>query len=88
MIYKGDLYKCTSYPTLAGTYFGVTYEEKLIQNGLQFVQLKDGSFVELEDYKTNGRKATRFAVSAYSAGEYFVKNPTSLSQEIEQEPSL
>ncbi len=87
-LYKGDLYKCTSYPTVAGSYFGVTYEEQLIQNGLSFVQLRDGSFAELEDYKANGKKAARLGTTAKTAGDYFVKDLTPLAKEIEQEPSV
>lgn len=53
-MYIGNLYRCLSYPTIAGIYFAVTYKEKIVDKNKIFVKLKNGSYVELEDLK-NGK---------------------------------
>ena len=59
-MYKGNIYKCVSSWSVAGSYFGVPYKEELVCEGKTFVLLKDGSYAELGDLKNNGRKAIRY----------------------------
>jgi len=86
-IYKGNIYKCISSGSMAGSYFGVSYKEKLVCEGKTFVLLKDGSYAELEDLKNNGRRAIRYNNQSNESGEYFVKDLTPLNQEPNQEPN-
>ena len=48
-IFVGTLCKCTSFPTLASTFFGVTFEDKIIAKQKIFVKAKDGNFYEIND---------------------------------------
>ena len=66
---------------MAGSYFGVSYEAKLVCEGKIFVQLKDGHYAELEDFKNNRRKAIRYNIKSNTKGEYFVKDLTPLIKE-------
>ena len=38
-IFTGDLYKCTSLPTVACTFLGVVYEEKKVSEDQKFIKL-------------------------------------------------
>ncbi|MBR2969901.1 MAG: hypothetical protein IKC49_02475 [Clostridia bacterium] len=87
-MYKGNIYKCISSWSVAGSYFGVPYKEELVCAGKTFVLLKDGSYVELEDLKNNGRKAIRYNNKSNKSGEYFVKDLTPSIKEDETESTL
>lgn len=82
-MYIGNIYKCVSGWSVAGSYFGIPYEEELVCEGMTFVQLKDGSYAELEDLKSQGRKAVRYNTSSNKSGEFFVKDLTPLIKEDE-----
>ena len=82
-MYKGNIYKCISSWSVAGSYFGIPYKEELVCEGKTFVLLKDGSYAELEDLKNNGRKAVRYSNKSNKSGEYFVKDLTPLKKEQE-----
>ena len=73
-LYKGNLYRCTSFPSVAGAYFGVEYKEQLVASDITIVKLKNGLFSSFEDYRTNGKRANIFGERATSCGEYFVKD--------------
>lgn len=75
-IYKGNIYKCVSGWSVAGSYFGVCYKEELVCEGKIFVKLKDGLYVELDDFKNHRRKAIRYNTNSNKSGEYFVKDLT------------
>ena len=87
-MYKGNIYKCISSWSVAGSYFGIPYKEELVCEGKTFVLLKDGSYAELEDLKNNGRKAVRYSNESNKSGEYFVKDLTTLIKENEVELTL
>ena len=87
-MYKGNIYKCISSWSVAGSYFGIPYKEELVCEGKTFVLLKDGSYAELEDLKNNGRKAVRYSNKSNKSGEYFVKDLTTLIKEHEVELTL
>ena len=87
-MYKGNIYKCISSWSVAGSYFGIPYKEELVCEGKTFVLLKDGSYAELEDLKNNGRKAVRYSNKSNKSGEYFVKDLTPLIKEHEVELTL
>lgn len=80
LLFSGSIFKCTSFPTMAGTYFGITYEEKLVFKDKIFVQLKDGTFAEYEDFQQNGKNAMKYDTKATTRGDYFVKNLTPLQK--------
>lgn len=82
-MYKGNIYKCVSSWSVAGSYFGIPYKEELVCEGMTFVLLKDGSYAELEDFKNNGKKAIRYNNQSNKSGEYFVKDLTPLIMEYE-----
>ena len=82
-IYKGNIYRCVSGWSVAGSYFGIPYKEELICEGKRFVLLKDGSYAELEDFKNNGKKAIKYKTQSNKSGEYFVKDLTPLYKENE-----
>ena len=82
-MYRGNIYKCVSGWSVAGSYFGIPYKEELICEGKIFVMLKDGVCVELEDYINNRRKAVRYNNQSNKSGEYFVKDLTPLIKESE-----
>ena len=75
-LFKGNIYKCVSSWSVAGSYFGIPYEEELVYEGKVFVQMKDGTYAELEDLKNQGRQAFRYknVEKGSSVGEYFVKD--------------
>ena len=87
-MYKGNIYKCVSSWSVAGSYFGIPYKEELVCEGKIFVLLKDGSYAELEDLKNNGRKAVRYNNKSNKIGEYFVKDLTTLIKEHETDLTL
>ena len=87
-LYKGNIYKCVSSWSVAGSYFGIPYKEELVWEGKDFVLLKDGSYAELEDLKNNGRKAIKYNNQSNKSGEYFVKDLTPLSNEHETDLTL
>ena len=87
-LYKGNIYKCVSSWSVAGSYFGVPYEEKLVCKGKIFVQLKDGSYAELEEFKNQRNKATKYKTTSNKRGEYFVKDLTPLIKEQETNLTL
>ena len=87
-IYKGNIYKCVSSWSLSGSYFGIPYKEELVCEEKKFVLLKDGSYVELEDFKINGKKATRYNNQSNKSGEYFVKDLTPLIKKHETDLTL
>lgn len=87
-MYKGNIYKCVSSWSVAGSYFGVSYKEELVCEGKIFVLLKDGSYAELADLKNNGRKAIRYNNKSNKSGEYFVKDLISLIKEQETDLTL
>lgn len=80
-IYRGNLFKCVSYPTTACTFLGVVYEEKIVYENILFVKLKEGSFAGLDDLLENGRKAVKFTTKAKTVGDYFVKDLVALKQQ-------
>ena len=82
-MYKGNIYKCVSSWSIAGSYLGIPYKEELVCEGMVFVLLKDGSYVELEDLKANRRRAIRYNNQSNKCGELFVKDLIPLSKEAE-----
>lgn len=82
-MYMGNIYKCVSGWSVAGSYFGIAYKEELVCKGKIFVLLKDGSYAELEDFKNNGRKAIKYNKQSNKSGEFFVKDLTPLIMENE-----
>ena len=87
-MYKGNIYKCVSSWSVAGSYFGIPYKEELVCENKTFVLLKDGTYVELEDFNKNGRKTVKYNHTANKSGEYFVKDLTPLIKEHETDLTL
>lgn len=70
-VYYGDLYRCTSFPTVASNYFiDYGYSEEAVLQGEIFIKLKDGSFATLKNLKKSGG----FLAQSKERGDYFVKN--------------
>ena len=87
-MYKGNIYKCVSSWSVAGSFFGIPYKEELVCEGKKFVLLKDGSYAELEDLQNQGRKAVRYNTSSNKSGEFFVKDLTPFIKENETDLTL
>ena len=73
-VFIGNLYKCTSFPTLAGAHFGIEFDCKMIAKQKIFITNKDGNFYEINDLKNNGKKATKILKDAKTKGDYFVND--------------
>jgi len=87
-LYIGNIYKCVSSWSVAGSYFGIPYKEEMICKGKTFILLKDGTYAELEDFKNNGRNAIRYNNQSNNRGEYFVKDLTTLIKENQKSLTL
>jgi len=69
-IYFGNLKECT-YAGCAGNLFGVEHD-KIIQEGLYFIKIKDNEYIWLEELLSNKKKKQTFKSTATKKGEVFV----------------
>ena len=69
-IYFGNLKECT-YAGCAGNFFGAEHD-KVIQEGLYFIKIKDNEYIWLEELLSNKKKKQTFKSTATKKGEVFV----------------
>ena len=69
-IYFGNLKECT-YAGCAGNFFGVEHD-RVIQEGLYFIKIKDNESMWLEELLSNKKKKQTFKSTATKRGEIFV----------------
>ena len=69
-IYFGNLKKCT-YAGCAGNFFGAEHD-RVIQEGLYFVKIKDNEYICIEELLSNKKKKQTFKCTATKKGEIFV----------------
>ena len=69
-IYFGNLKECT-YAGCAGNFFGVEHD-RVIQEGLCFIKIKDNEYMWLEELLSNKKKKQTFKSTATKKGEIFV----------------
>ena len=69
-IYFGNLKECT-YTGCAGNFFGVEHD-RVIQEGLYFVKVKDNEYIWLDELLSNKKKKQTIKSAATKKGEIFV----------------
>ena len=69
-IYFGNLKECT-YTGCAGNFFGVEHD-RVIQEGLYFVKVKENEYIWLDELLSNKKKKQTFKSAATKKGEIFV----------------
>ena len=69
-IYFGNLKEC-SYAGCAGNFFGVEHD-RVIQEGLYFIKIKDNEYIWIEELLSNKKKKQTFKSTATKKGEVFV----------------
>jgi len=69
-IYYGNLKECI-YAGCAGNFFGVEHD-RVIQEGLYFVKIKDNEYICIEELLSNKKKKQTFKSNATKKGEIFV----------------
>ena len=69
-IYFGNLKECI-YAGCAGNFFGVEHD-RVIQEGLYFIKIKDNEYMGLEELLSNKKKKQTFKSTATKKGEIFV----------------
>ena len=69
-IYFGNLKEFT-YAGCAGNFFGVEHD-RVIQEGLYFIKIKDNEYMWLEELLSNKKKKQTFKSTATKRGEIFV----------------
>ena len=69
-IYFGNLKECT-YAGCAGNFFGVEHD-RVIQEGLYFVKVKDNEYLWLDELLSNKKKKQTFKSTPTKKREIFV----------------